>query len=75
MVLTGLTKAEGECGSNAVHWSTETSPLHAHTALACWQIALWHVESSRTRDGTHVPCIGRRILNRQPPGKSESPYF
>ena len=21
-----------------------------------------HVESSRTRDGTHVPCIGRQIL-------------
>ena len=23
----------------------------------------WHVGSSWTRDGTHVPCIGRRILN------------
>ena len=26
-------------------------------------IALWHVKSSGTRDRTHVPCIGRRILN------------
>ena len=26
-------------------------------------VALWHVESSWTRDWTHVPCIGRRILN------------
>ena len=23
----------------------------------------WHVESSQTRDQTHVPCFGRRILN------------
>ena len=23
----------------------------------------WHVESSWTRDRTHVPCIGRWILN------------
>ena len=26
-------------------------------------VALWHVGFSRTRAGTHVPCIGRRILN------------
>ena len=26
-------------------------------------VALWHVESSWTRDPTHVPCIGRQILN------------
>ena len=25
--------------------------------------ALWLVESSQTRDRTHVPCIGRWILN------------
>ena len=25
-------------------------------------VALWYVESSRTRDRTHVPCIGRQIL-------------
>ena len=30
-----------------------------HTGL----IAPWHVGSSRTRARTHVPCIGRRILN------------
>ena len=30
-----------------------------HTGL----IALHHVGSSRTRDRTHVPCIGRWILN------------
>ena len=26
-------------------------------------VAPWHVESSRTRARTHVPCIGRWILN------------
>ena len=25
-------------------------------------VASWHVESSQTRDGTGVPCIGRQIL-------------
>ena len=29
-----------------------------HTGL----VAPWHVGSSQTRDGTCVPCIGRRIL-------------
>ena len=26
-------------------------------------VAPWHVESSQTRDWTHVPYIGRQILN------------
>ena len=26
-------------------------------------VAPWHVGSSQTRDHTHVPCIGRQILN------------
>ena len=26
-------------------------------------VALWHVGSSWTRAQTHVPCIGRQILN------------
>ena len=26
-------------------------------------VALQHVGSSRTRDQTHVPCVGGRILN------------
>ena len=30
-------------------------------------VALWHVESSQTRDQTHAPCIGRRILNHWTP--------
>ena len=35
-------------------------------------VALWHVGSSRTRDQTPVPCVGRQILNhcatREVPG-------
>ena len=34
--------------------------------LLLWHIGLvapGHVESSQARDRTHVPCIGRRILN------------
>ena len=26
-------------------------------------VALWYVESSRTRDRTHVPCLDKRIRN------------
>ena len=26
-------------------------------------VALWNVESSQTRNQTHVHCIGRQILN------------
>ena len=26
-------------------------------------VAPWHVESSRTKIGTYIPCIGRWILN------------
>ena len=33
-------------------------------ALQLGLVALWHVGSSRTRDGTCVvPCLGRQILN------------
>ena len=28
-------------------------------------VALWHVEASQTRDGTHIPCTGRWILNHR----------
>ena len=32
-------------------------------------VALQHTESSRTRDQTHVPCIGRWILHHRATGK------
>ena len=42
-----------------------------HTGL----VAPRHVGSSRTRARTHVPCIGRRILNHLPPGKPSLSYL
>ena len=39
-----------------------------HTGL----VALWFVESSHTRDWTHVPHIGRKFLTTGPPGKSDN---
>ena len=32
-------------------------------------IASWHVQSSWPRDQTHVPCIGRQVLNYWTTGK------
>ena len=40
----------GSCNTQAQDWW--------HTGLAAW-----HVGSSQTKDQTHVPCIGRQILN------------
>ena len=40
-------------------------PLGVVSLLSEWcmdLVALWHMESSQTRDRTHVPCIGRQIL-------------
>ena len=37
--------------------------------------APWHVESSCTRDGTCVPCIGRRINNHWTPREVLCPCF
>ena len=39
--------------------------VQASAAVAMGSVALRHVESSQTRRGTLVPCIGRHILNRQ----------
>ena len=38
-------------------------------------VAPWQVGFSWTRDWTHVPCIGRRILSHWTPGKSLEEYF
>ena len=35
----------------------------ASVAVCPGIVALWHVESSRSRNQTGVPCIGRQILN------------
>ena len=43
------------CGSRALK--------HRLSSCGAQAYASWHVGSSRTRDRTCVPCIGRRILN------------
>ena len=45
-------------------WATKRSA--SQRLLYLWHpglVAPWHVGSSRTRDPTHIPCIGRWILN------------
>ena len=51
-----LTIAASRCGARAL--DTQAQELW-HTGL----VAPRHVGSSQTRAQTHVPCIGRRILN------------
>ena len=49
------------CGKKRLLWLQSTGS-RGHTGLA----ALRRVESSQTRDGTHVLCNGRWILNHWP---------
>ena len=45
--------------SNCGAWAPER---RGSVVAACWAHGMWDL-SSPTRDRTHVPCIGRRILN------------
>ena len=38
-------------------------------------VAPWHVGSSQTRARTHVPCIGRQILNHCATREALGPHF
>ena len=38
-------------------------------------VAPWRVGSSQTRDRTHVPCIGRQILNHWTTGEAPGIMF
>ena len=55
------------CSARASHcsgFSCCVSRAQGHTGFrSCGTRYTWHVGSSRTRDWTHAPCIGRRILN------------
>ena len=44
-------------------WSTG-SRMQAQQLLCRDLVPLWGVESSQTRNWTHVPCMGRQILNQ-----------
>lgn len=61
------------CGAQASRWLGAQAPgAQAPVAAACWLgsyglnscglVALCRVESSPTRDQTHIPCVGRQIL-------------
>ena len=59
-----------ECGLLWCCWllSLQSIGCRCMAPRACgpWAlVALWHVESSWTRDQTHVPCLDRQILIHQ----------
>ena len=68
------------CGifSHGKAWVPGHSGFHRHSMQAqLWLMglfALWHVESSQTRHGTHVPCSGRQILTHCTTKMSQSPF-
>ena len=51
------------CGTQAQQLWLMASTAQAQQLWCTGLVAPQHVGSSRTRAGTHVPCIGRRILN------------
>ena len=57
------------CGAQALHAQLSVAVAHglwsaqASVVVACGLVNPRHVGSSQTRGRTHVPCIGRRILN------------
>ena len=51
------------CGVWAQQLQCTGSGAQAQQLWRAGLVAPWHVGSSRTRDRTRVPCIGRRILN------------
>lgn len=68
MVVLGLfccTQAFSRCGAWASEFSLRRISYPETQAQSLWRMCLvssWYVESTWTRDGTHVPCIGRSIL-------------
>ena len=57
------------CGAQSLHVQLSVAVAHglwsaqALVVVACDFVNPRHVGSSQTRGRTHVPCIGRRILN------------
>ena len=57
------TRGLRSCGTWAQQLRRTGSRAHPLQLWCVGLAALQHVGSSRTRDRTHVPCIGRRALN------------
>ena len=56
-----------EVGDAALRLFIAVAPLvaeHKLLSVGFSRCSTWRVGSSRTRDGTHVLCIGRQALNR-----------
>ena len=52
-----------------------TCSEHSQQLWCTGSVAPWHVGSSWTREGTHVSCIGRWILNHWTTREVPSPPF
>ena len=71
------------CGAQVSHCrarALECTGFSCCSSRAQWLwheclVAPKHVESSRTRDWTHVPCIGRWILNHWTTRELQIEYF
>ena len=56
------------CGALVSHYCSFSlqsihSTVSTFSSCSVWVHPLWHVGSSQTRDWSHIPCIGRQILN------------
>lgn len=59
-------------------WSAQASVIVAHGLQWLWYLGLVaprHVESSRSRDQTHIPCIGNWIFNHCNNRQVQNPGF
>ena len=63
----GCSSCREELLSDCVAWASHCGEFSysEHRLQEWWHpglAALWHAETSKTRDQTHVPCFSRRIL-------------
>ena len=56
-------------------WSTSSTDNGLQYSWFMGLVAPWHVESSQTRDQTHVSCIGKQIPNHWTTRKILFLYF
>ena len=74
----GLLSSCGGWASHCSGFSCCWARPRGTRAQLLWHMGLvagWHVESSWTRGRTHVPCIGRRILNHWTTWGAQGSYY
>ena len=74
----GLLSSCGGWASHCSGFSCCWARPRGTRAQLLWHMGLvagWHVESSWTRGRTHVPCIGRRILNHWTTWGAQDSYY